>query len=64
VVSVTPCPDTSLQQKENQGEAESKADCPNSGAMDPDWADIVGEWPSLPAAIKTAILAMIQAAAR
>ncbi len=61
-VSVTACPDNSIQQSQNQGEAESEAVSPNSTPIDPDLAAVVEAWPGLPSAIKTGILAMVRAA--
>jgi hypothetical protein len=57
-VSVTACPDNSLQQSPIQGEAV----WPNSGPMDADLAAVVEAWPTLPEAIKAGILAMVRAA--
>jgi hypothetical protein len=45
-----------------QGGAESGALVPEPAAIDPDLAAVVDAWPTLPAAIKAGILAMIGAA--
>ena len=56
-VSVNGNADNSLQKSANQGEAESEAVWPDS-----DLKAVVEAWPSLPAAIKAGILALVRAA--
>jgi len=41
------------------GEAESEAVCPNSAPADADLARLIAAWPTLPADVKVAVLAVI-----
>jgi len=59
---VTPSESTDLRQTPNQRAAECAAVGDDSSPIDPELAQVIEAWPTLPPAIREAILAMLRAA--